>query len=327
MPEPTTPFGAASTGAMADIAAYNASEPASPTPPEPTAPAAPAPEPESAAPAAAPPPSEPREQIVWQGKTIEVTKDELKALAQKGFDYSQKTMTVAEIKKELDAEKARYADEKAEIIAFLKDPVRVQQYAQALAVQAGVPATPEEIPTAAQVQQLLQQQAKHLHEQTVREIQQAKAETTLELEARRLEVDYRAEVERTLAAVTNQHKALATFYDEEDLHVALKQDAWKQIQAKQAVDPDYIPSPADVRGFLATAAARRAAKVEARLTDHTKMAAVRAAKTPTSPAIEPPGGGAVPPPPPGKTLKLGSPELRALVMADLAAAERARRET
>ena len=42
------------------------------------------------------------ETIVWKGKEVKVTKEEMTALAQKGFDYTSKTQEVAKLKKEIE---------------------------------------------------------------------------------------------------------------------------------------------------------------------------------------------------------------------------------
>lgn len=69
---------------------------------------------------------EPVEEIEWNGETKKLTKTELKELAQKGFDYTQKTQQLAEQRRQLDAsvEQAKQSialqNEQIETIATLK---------------------------------------------------------------------------------------------------------------------------------------------------------------------------------------------------------------
>lgn len=55
-------------------------------------------------PEAAKEPAEETEELTWNGETKQVTKTELKELAQKGFDYTQKTQQLAEERRQAEAQ-------------------------------------------------------------------------------------------------------------------------------------------------------------------------------------------------------------------------------
>lgn len=57
-------------------------------------------------------PTEEYEEIVWNGETKKLTKEELRELAQKGFDYTQKTQQVSEAWKALETEYRQMQEQK-----------------------------------------------------------------------------------------------------------------------------------------------------------------------------------------------------------------------
>ncbi len=290
MPDPLV---AASAGALADAQAAN-QPPAAPSaaPPEAAPPSA------EATPAGQP---EPHYEVKVDGKAERLPLSEVLKGYQRDADYRKKTMELADQRRQLEATWTQMQAREQELATFLQDQGRIKQYLTYLEAQSA-PAAPQppkatldDIPTADQVQALMQQEAQRLQADTESRINQAK----FELEANRYESEYSRILNTSIDSLLNEHEVLK---DIDDIDTLLRQDVLKH-------------NPADIeeaKSLLADAAKTRAQKLTAKLAEREKMAAVRAAKL-TQHGIEPPGG-AGPTPTAAGSYKLGDPRLTAEVV-------------
>jgi hypothetical protein len=314
----STAIAQAGAGALEDIAqATSTPEPAS-TPAataEPAAPVATEASPETpAAPASA------TTEIKWNGQTFQLTPEQMVGLAQKGFDYTAKTQTLAEEKKSFEAERSQIETERQQLAAFLQDPARVGAYYQQLQAKAGaVPqalgTNPEDIPTASQVQAVLDQRLKALETQTQSQIDQRVLAERQKLETDRYTAEYNTALKSAIKTAMGAHPALAKVKGMDQL---LTTDVWDKIQEDAQVNgASSLPGPEDIEGLVSAAAAARSEVFKGLVLSQATEAQVEKAKL-TSQGLEPPGGGGVAPAP-ARPHKLGSDDLRNQAIADVEA--------
>lgn len=316
----------ASAGALADIAAANATpDPtpaaapvAAPADPAPAAPAAPTPSPaaasaqpqaaEPATPADPTPPAPTADKWVLKrrGQEVEITdREEVRRLAEQGFDYSQKTA-------DLSQQRKAFEQQVAETRAWLANPANLKAYlAQLETVQppAAPAADPNDVPTRGEVEQKAQALLAETQRQTTQLVNQA----LLQAETSRYEQEYRGEVNRTISTLVQEKFPI--LQDVEKVDKLLMDDVAEQVKARVELHPDQIVGIDEVKGLLAKAAEKRADKLQARIREHMKMEAVRAAKV-VQQSPEPAGG-----PPPAPTsqpaYKLGDPRLTDSIIKEL----------
>lgn len=313
-------FSSASAAALADIEAASAEPVGSPEPaPDPTPTAAPDEPPTPAEPETpAAQPTDEELELKWNGQQLKFKREDVVKLAQQGFDYTQKTQALAQKEREWEQRladtQARYQAEQAALRQALTDPNQVRALWERLQgqTQAQPGVDPNDVPTVAQMRQALQLEAQRMQQATEQRIQQVAAQTMAQIESARLETDYTQAAEQTIGQLVERHGILKAV---EDIEVLLRQDAWKAIQAKHAVDPSYAPSKEDVTQALAQAAERRAGRLGEQIKTHERTAIARSAKL-TTHGTEPPGGRAVTPVPSAKA-KLGSRELTSAAIEDV----------
>ncbi len=293
---------------------------------------------ESQAPVEAPTPQAPQAQPpagltraqeeMWEikhgGKPIKLTRSQMTEYAQKGYDYTGKTQQLAEVWKDYNTKQqqwATYEREKGEIIAFLKDKGRLQQYLAELAKSEGGSAQPDEVVTAQQMQDYLRHQAQAIMSQTQAHITKSQQEAEFKSTVSRLESEYDTTATRAIAAAMEKYPFLDAVDDISDL---LRNDVFRRYRQMREENPQYLLEPQEIQAFIAEAADARAKKLQARFTANTKEAAVRAAKLKTS-GIEPPGGSSTEPSPKRK-MKWGSADIRSAVISDIEAALAAKSE-
>lgn len=311
----------ASAGALADIQAANtapdptpAAPPAAPADPAPAAPAAAAPPPAEPAqpPAADPAPADPAPAPTdkWvlkrKGQEVEITdREELRRLAEQGFDYSQKTA-------DLSQQRRAFEQQVAETRAWLANPANLKAYLAQLETVQPPPAPdadPNDVPTRAEVEQKTQALLAETQRQTTTLVQQA----LLQAETSRYEQEYRGEVNRTISTLVQDKFPL--LQDVDKIDKLLMDDVAEQVRARVELHPDQVVGIDEVKGLLAKAAEKRADKLQARIREHLKMETVRAAKlTAQSPE---PAGGPPPAPTPPPNFKLGDPRLTQSIVEEL----------
>lgn len=267
-------------------------------------------------------PEEEELELIHNQQGVKLPKSEVLKLAQKGFDYTQKTMRLAEERKAFDAERLTAQAEVQRQLLMLKDtltnPDSLRELVQWAAQQQGVDMTDRQADQAAaqmspqQVQSMVQSQIQRLEHQ----MGTAVARVQHELETNRLEKEYSAQVNTHLKSLTTAKYPV--LQDVEGVEKLLKEEVAGQVKALIDADPNReIPMEQTLK-MLEKAAERRALKIEARFKDRLKETAVKRAEI-INKGIEP-AGGQIPKPAPGPTPKLGSKELTALVYQDLGVA-------
>lgn len=321
----TNPYAAASAGALADLQAPVAETPAEEAKPaEATETADPVVTEESAKPAeqAAPDTSNDlRFELKVKGQTQVLSRDELIEMAQKGVDYTQKTQKVAESERQVLAAAELLQQREREIAEFLRDPDRVRAWTAQLQQEAvATNADPNDIPTQASVIAQLRAQQREMQAQMdgkVQEVEQRINQRLFEADVAEKRQDYEGQLSKTIGGLVEKFPALDA-YDSKDLDKILRSDIAEKVAAKIAQFPDTAVSMDEVKAMLVDAAKSRSDRAQARIDNHVKMSAVRAAKL-TRSGIEPAGGAVADPIPavPAKSPKLGSRELLDSVTADI----------
>lgn len=300
----SNPYAAASAGAVEDL--QTPAAPAAPAQPS----ATPTAEPTGAAPPAPPDPDVLELKVNGKVERISLSKerDKLVELSQKGLDYTQKTQAAAEERRQVEAYAQALQQREQELAAFLRDPLKVTQYAQyLLSQQTGQPAPsatdPNAVATVAEVRQALQAELAKAQEETQRTIAQAQ----FNAEVARYESEYQADLVKTAKAAIDKYPILdSVVEDAEELADLLKADL-----ARKGMQPTTID---EAKEALLDLAKSRADKLHSKVTDHAKMEAVRAAKVAKT-GPEPPGGAA--PAPQSQSFKLGDPRLTAAAIEDM----------
>ncbi len=315
-------------GALADIEAANAgSAPAAPTPEvvetAPETPAAAAVEEatppvsdETPAPAAQATPVESKEEPVAQkwtftrkGQQVEITDAQQAAeLIRQGYDYTQKTMELAEYRRQAEAHLRQVLTNPQLLRAQLAEIERLQG---PVAPAPQAPA-PDDLVTVEQHQQLLRAQL----EQTQRQTQAYVNQALLRAETNRYAEEYTGEVNRHMSVLTGEKFPILK--DVDKIEKLILDDVSDMVKARIAMNPETPVEIGEVKTLIAQVAEKRATKLQARLKEHQKMEAVRAAKV-TKQGIEP-AGGAPPAPKASPSYKLNDPRLTELIISDLTAA-------
>jgi len=331
---------AASAAALEDVKALNVNPDDAGTPAADPAPApsgtaesqTSTPEPTEATPAAgepATPPVDPATlteeelELIYKGQPVRVPKSDAIKLAQQGYDYTQKTMTLAEERRAFEAERMSVQAELQRQLLMIKDtltnPESMKELVNWAAQQQGftgdqvveaAAGQPVQGLTAQQAQQMIQQQVAGLQRQFNTEIKRA----NYELETVRLEKEYSATINTHLQELVKTHPVLE---DVDGINDLLRAEVAAQVKARMEANPNLDIPLKDTLGMFSKAAERRAAKIEARFQNRMKEVAVRQANV-VNKGIEP-SGGAAPAPSGAKPMKLGSAELRAAILADLSA--------
>lgn len=241
--------------------------------------------------------------------SISKDRDKLVELAQKGWDYTQKTQSAAAERQQIEQYAQALHAREQELQAFLTDPVKVTQYAQYLLSQqpqAAQASDPNAVATVAEVRQALQAEIAKVQEEN----QKAIAQAQFQAETARYQADYTADLTNVVRQSIEKFPILDSIADgPEDLFELLKGDLAKKGEGSQPATID------EAREAISALAKSRADRLHAKVTDHAKMEAVRAAKQRAT-GPEPPGGSA-PAPQSGAAWKLGDPRLTAQVIADL----------
>lgn len=326
---------AANEAAMADIQAANAA-PETPAPvAETPAPAAAAPETpvaETPAPVATPPvaadtpaPEAQAPAVVakeepvaqkWtftrKGQQVEITDPQQAAeLIRQGYDYTQKTMELADFRRELEA-KVRSVLTNPQLLRAQLAEIERQQGPVTTPVPQDEPPDPTDLVTHQHAQQLLRAQQAQVQRQTEEMVNRA----ILKAETHRYAEEYTSEVNRTMATLVNEKFPILK--DVEKIEKLILDDVSDQVKARIAMNPDEQVEISEVKLLIAKAAEKRADKLQARVKEHLKMEQVRAAKVVQS-GIEPPAAPA-PAPKPAPAYKLNDPRLTELILQDLNAA-------
>lgn len=304
----SSPYASASAGALADLQAPPATSPQAPeTPPagtEPLQPALPSPQ------ATDPDILELKVKDQVTKLSLSKERERLVELAQKGLDYTQKTQVAADERRQIEAYAQALQAREKEIAEFLRDPVKVTQYAQFLLGQAGAqnaPPDPNAVATVQDLRTTLEAERKQIREEMAQEL----ASVQFKAEVARYQGEYEADIAKTVATAIEKYPILDSLGDKDEVVELLKGDiARKGTQ---------IATIEEARSAFQEMAKARADRLHEKVNDYAKMEAVRAAKLAKT-GTEPPGGGA--PAPQAQHFKLGDPRLTAAAIDDMNAGRR-----
>lgn len=277
--------------------------------------------------------------VVHDGVEVKLTESEAIELARKGFDYTKKTQTLAELRREADeakasaqaAAKAEMDQERARIGAFLRDPGALRAQLNVLE-QAGVfegmtPAPTD--PHMSSPQLTAEDVARMVKEEQAKfaAALQASAEKTVsKLEFDQLQKDYTEKTDNAVKAAVAANPILATLKDPKKVIFA---DVHPWVRDRILANPDKEVGVDAVIAKINEVAAAYAQSFETTANERAKALAGQTAKKIVDSAVSASqelaqsgglgGGGSVASggAPPVKSFKVGDPRLRALVMEDL----------
>ncbi len=286
------PFQGASAAALADFAAPDAQPVEAAQPEIETAPEA------VEDPAAPAQPDQPtlqdfEEELTVAGRQLKLNRAQLREFAQKGVDYTRKTMELAQQRKQFETEYQQ-------AVAHIKAELAKLPGGQPAAAAADAPVA-EDIPNVAQVQQLLKQQVEEAKLEMKRELAKARHETEFE----RYKHEYTAGISAHLTTIKAKFPEIA---DLPGVDALIRQNVG-QIVAQNPTDDINV-----VRALIDDEAGKLAQAIKNTIAREAKARAVAAAARTST---EPPGGSIARSQEASKSLKLGSKELRAQVLADL----------
>jgi hypothetical protein len=316
MPTADVDLSAANAAALADLQAELTAAPAAEvTPPVTETPVTPP----ASEQATTPPPSEPvQSQELPQAATPVLDPDappddvdELKKGYLRHRDYTKKTMSLAEERKQatLEREQARAALEAAarveqEVLYWRQianNPEYLQQLAEQTRAAQNQPA-PDETISYQQLQSIRQADRAAIKAELAREFR----EELIKMETGRAEHQFFQELDAHGNALLEKNPILKTV---RGVHRLIAEDA-------RARGPK---SAAEFKQFMAEEAEDRARELTKSHKDHEQAAIMRHAKQAAAPTIQPPGGGIPAVQAPTKRLRLGSSELFAQIEQDLLA--------
>jgi hypothetical protein len=286
-------------------------------------------------------------EIEWKGQKVTIDSvDKAREYAAKGFDYTQKTQSLAEERRLIQAERERLASEyqQREIMArqalnALQNPDFLRARLQALtgaATPAASPAAqpvantpdPDDFVTVKDLEQARAEATRLVQEASTRAVQEAQERVRAELdqlEMKRLEVSYRNDFDSTVdQLMVKEFPVLAEAYDASEIKEAVKAEGRKFLRAQMELNPGQEVSPAAVKQAMAEAARQRALRIEAMRQKWEKAEVTRKATLMQS-APEPPGGTPPPQPAPQRFTSLNDPALTRTAIDDVEAIFRAMR--
>jgi hypothetical protein len=248
-------------------------------------------------------------------------------LLRKGFDYTAKTMSLAEEKKQLQGIakelKEREEARQTSIKAFLSNRDTIRAYLAKLdEEQGGAPAAqPGTSPSDDDLEPVSRAEFAKMRAE-FEKAAEAKAEAAAEkrfkviveeASGKHLEHTYRTDFDTTIKSLITKHPELA-FID--DVDTLIRGAGARAFQTQMALNPDQPVDPALVRAAMVEDAAKRATKLAAKFKEQEKVAAVERS-TLTTRGPEPPGGNAPTLTAPAKKLSLKDPALDAQVIAEI----------
>lgn len=248
-----------------------------------------------------------------KGQQVTITDPkQAEELIRQGFDYTQKTMELAEQRRQLEAQ-ARAVLTNRELLKQQLAYLEAQQGPVVTPAPADRPTqpAPDDLINVQQTQQLIQAQLREAEARMQAQAQRA----VLEAETARYTEEYRGSVSKTLAAVTERFPLLK---DIEKVDKLILDDVSDKVAAQIQLEPEKVVSIDDVNKLIVEVAERRHNRLHARLQEHQKMQAVRAAKVQQQ-GIEP-AGGQPPAAEPEPVYKLDDPRLTEQVIRELSAA-------
>lgn len=318
---------AARAGALQSLTQETPAIEAAPAPESPVAPAPPqeaqpaATEPEAPV-ATTPPLPLSQVEIKHRGKTVVIDDPEdLKALAQKGFDYTAKTQELAEAKRQLEAREQTWLQREQQVVEFLADKARVAAYLQQSTGQLQaqpqaqpVGQSPDDLLTVGQVQQLLAQQEQRLSQAVQQETSRVREQMPQVAELVQVRQAWAQDVDQHLASLQKKYPELQAV---DDYPMAMKTRMRDYLQA----NPGQVSNLETAKAIIHDWSKAQAQKIRGLIDSQTKSTLARQAST-AKPAILPPGGATTTQSGADTSgMRIGDPRLTAIVAAALQGAK------
>lgn len=257
---------------------------------------------------------------------VELTPELETELLQKGYDYTAKTMELAQFRKEAQAviEEVR-AEQKAQaeaVIALFNDPERLQLILDAKRAQAGLaPSAPPaaeddlEFVSKSQLAAMMKEMEAKVRAEVKAETEKAKGSVREDIELRQMESSFRSDFDKHIDSLMQTFPVLQEFGGE-DIANKIRADAHKFAQSVMVLNPGVALDPRQVKSVMMESAKRRAEAIEGKLREREKQVVMSHVKL-VEKGPEPKGGGAAPAPPAAKPLKLKDPALDAQVLQEI----------
>lgn len=244
-----------------------------------------------------------------RGKEVVVSdENEVRELAQMGYDYRFKT---AELQKEKAEFHSQWERKETALKQFLRNKDMVRAYLNDLEqMESGDPSGDEPL-TVAQAQHLVETRVNA----ALQKEREDRARQTYTAQVAQLTTQYRTDVDSAISTAVTSHPILGEAV--EGIEVLLLADIAPRVSAMIMADPETPVDMGEVKALIAAAAARRAQRLDALTVNVKKQTAVDAARLrKNSPA---PSGGVAPSQRPARPqqFKMGSKELVNAAIADL----------
>jgi hypothetical protein len=250
---------------------------------------------------------------------------------QKGYDYTAKTMELANFRKQAEAiiEQTRQ-EQKAQaeaVMALLSDADKLEMIAAGIRQKQGLPAASQhsaqpneddDLPVSkSELKAYLTDLEKKVEARVRAESQTAKQTVKEDIEYERMEGNYRLDFNAHVdALVKEKFPVLSEFDDQIEVADRIRKDANAFVQAFMTLNPGVAINPQQVKSVMTESAKRRAEVIEGKLRKREKQVALSKAEL-RDKGPEPRGGNAAPTPPAGKPPKLNDPSLEAAVLREI----------
>lgn len=272
------------------------------------------------------------ETIVWRGQERKITdRDEARELIQKGYDYTQKTMEVAERQRQLETLARELQDREnrrqTDLRTFLSDPDQVRAYYEALVASKGgaarVSAPQQADPFSAvatdEDEFISKTEARKLVTEAVEAARaEARKVSSTAIEESQIEQQknvYRNDFDAHMLSLVREKYPLVGEFAGPEVLTAIRAEAQKFLRAQMTLNPGVPVDPAQVKNVMADAVRRRSELYESKLREREKVVALQ--RTQLVQSSPEPKGGTAPPAPSSKPLKLNDAELDRQVLAEI----------
>ena len=275
--------------------------------------------------------------IVWNGQERNLTLEEASEFARKGFDYTQKTMSLADQRRQVEAYakelQGREAARQEELRNLLLDDVRLETYLNALRTHKGVsapagrgpapaasPVDDEELISRAEFERLLSTAKAEAKAEAIaaarQESQSASAKQREDLEIDRMADGYRNDFDRTLHSLVTEKFPILSDFGPPDIKDRIKAEGKNFLHARMTLNPGVPISPEEIKSAMVETAKRWSDHYEGKLREREKKFVTRQ-EVVMSRGPEPRGGSAPPAPASGRPMKLNDPKLDEQVLAEI----------
>lgn len=315
-------------------AAHQSAESAEPKGDTPPVGAASTSTPPPAAQADQPPSWTPKERVFKHNgqevRYVPSSEDEEVSLLRQGYDYTRKTMELAEQRRQLETVareiQTREQARQEELRNLLLDKERLRNYLNALeggTTTTRVATQPTPTPAGEDDDLISRAEATRLAEEAARRAIEAAERTAREhgqalkqeLEVDRLANSYRADFDHTIDKLVREQFPTLLEFGPPDIQDRIKAEGQKFLQARMTLQPGVAVDPGEIKTAMADAARRWNDHYEGRLREREKRFALSQATVVTK-GTEP-RGGSPPPAPSTAKLKLNDPRLDEQVLAEI----------